>query len=141
MPVTATPEVARLSTVELQQLVAKLLGVMAAPRRLVAEQCDEIARLRGLKARPAIKPSGMQKLAAPQPRRGGRRRGCSKSAPRVSVEVICSKLHGGLSTKDCYSAVDVNACPALSAAAVAPSGRTRIQPASGVPRVSKEHAA
>ena len=84
--VTAPPETSGLSHGELQELVVKLLGKVTELERIVAEQRKEIARLKGLKGRPNIKPSGMEKGTAPKPRRRDKRRGRGQSAPRVSVE-------------------------------------------------------
>ena len=43
-------------------------------------------RLQGLKGRPLIRPSGMDKVTGPsKPRPGGKRRGRGKVTPRVAV--------------------------------------------------------
>ena len=59
-------------------MLVEVFGKVAALEKLVGEQREEIARLKGLKGHPAIKPSGMDKGTEPakpakkdKPRRRG----------------------------------------------------------------------
>ncbi|GAC1485048.1 MAG: transposase [Candidatus Dormibacteria bacterium] len=76
-----------LSPAELKAFVVQLLGKVAALEKTVAGQHDEIARLKGLKGRPQLKPSGMEEASEPKPpsTRDGRR-GRGQVTPRVAVE-------------------------------------------------------
>lgn len=84
------PDIDRLSDKELKALVIALLGQVAALEERVAAQAEEIARLKGLKGKPRIKPSrpsGMDKAAvkrADREWRKKRRRGAK--TPTVPVE-------------------------------------------------------
>jgi hypothetical protein len=79
-----------LSSAELRALVVVLLGKVADLERTVSAQRDEIARLKGLKGRPDIKPSkpsGMEQATPDKAKRLGRRFGRGKKPlPRVAVE-------------------------------------------------------
>src|SRR5665213_2680248 len=84
---------------DLRTLVLQLLGEVSALKQLVAEQRAEIARLKGLKGPPSIKPSGMEQASEAKPRAGrGKRRGRgSKRITRVAVEdrVLTAEVPAG----------------------------------------------
>jgi hypothetical protein len=75
--VPQTPSLSELSRAELDALLVKLFGDVAALGQMVSEQREEIDRLKGLKGPPDIKPRGMGKATGPiepgwrkHPRRG-----------------------------------------------------------------------
>jgi hypothetical protein len=72
---------------QLKELVLQLLAEVGALKQTVAALREENARLKGLKGRPVIKPSGMEQATASSGTKSPRdtpRRG--KVRPRVSVE-------------------------------------------------------
>jgi hypothetical protein len=74
-----------LSRAELEALLVELFGEVAGLRQLVGELREEVARLKGLKGRPNIKPSGMDKGTEPvKPVIAEERRGRGKVTPRVN---------------------------------------------------------
>ena len=72
---------------ELEARIVELLGELTELKRIVAAQRDEIARLKGLKGRPSIKPSGMENATELKPGgKGAKRRRRGKVTPRVAAE-------------------------------------------------------
>lgn len=83
------PDLEHLSPAELKGLVIALLEKVAALERTVTAQRDEIARLKNVPGRPAIKPSGMENPTQSKPPTGqgrGRKSGGKKTARRVIHE-------------------------------------------------------
>ena len=83
------PDFEHLPPAELKGLVIALLAKVAALERTVTAQRDEIARLKNVPGRPAIKPSGMENATQPKPPTGrgkGRKNGGKKTARRVIHE-------------------------------------------------------
>src|SRR3954452_1098194 len=71
---------------ELEALVERLLAENAALRGVVAELRAEVATLKGVKRRPEVKPSGMEKGTEPATAGTGRSRGTKASkAGRLTV--------------------------------------------------------
>ena len=80
-------DVAALSPAELRRLVGELLGEVARLTEENAALRDEVARLKGLKGRPKIKPSGMEQATAPRGERPKRKaKSGAKSAQRMVAE-------------------------------------------------------
>ena len=81
------PTLPTLTRPELEALLVELYGEAATLERTVAELREEIARLKGLKGRPKIKPSGMDKGTAPaKPGKDKKRPARGKVTPRVKIE-------------------------------------------------------
>ena len=81
------PFLSGLSRPELEALLVEQSGEIAVLKQLVSELREEVARLKGLKGRPRIKPSGMEKATEPlRPAKAEKRRGRGKVTPRVSVD-------------------------------------------------------
>src|SRR3954463_11944018 len=67
---------------ELEALTERLLAENAALRRAVAELRAEVAAIKGVKGRPELKPSGMEKATEPGPPGKGRGGAKARKAER-----------------------------------------------------------
>lgn len=89
MPKRPFHPIDNLSTADLRALVLELLNEIAGLKQIVAEQREEIARLKGLKGPPRLKPSGMGQNSAQKDGASGahKRHGRGKKTlSRVAVE-------------------------------------------------------
>ena len=82
---------------ELEALVERLLAENAALRGMVAELRAEVATLKGVKRRPEVKPSGMEK--GTEPATAGTGRGAkSRKAGRLTIDeerVVAAEVPAG----------------------------------------------
>ena len=131
------PALSALSRPELEALSVDLFGEVATLKQTVAEPREENARLKGLKGRPNIKPSGMDKGTAPaKPTKNEKRPGRGKVTPRVSVEekVINAEIPPGSRFKGYQSflvqdlVISVRATRYQRERWVTPDGRTILAP-------------
>jgi hypothetical protein len=116
----ALPEnIEDLSNAELRALVVALLGEVTDLKRTVSALREEIARLKGLKGQPKIKPSkpsGMEQATSAKPKGFGGHSGRGKKrAPRVVVEdrVLAPEIPKGARFKgyEDYVVQDLVICP------------------------------
>ena len=135
--VPSPPALSALSRRQLEALLVDLFGEVATLQQTVAEQREEIARLKGLKGRPNIKPSGMDKGTAPaKPTRNEKRAGRGKIMPRVGIEekVINAEIPPGSRFKGYQSflvrdlVISVRATRYQRERWVTPDGRTILAP-------------
>src|SRR5215212_11106457 len=90
---------------ELEALAERLLAENAALKQALAELRAEVATLKGVKGRPKVRPSGMEKGTGPEPAGAGRGRGAK--APKIGrltiheERVIAADVPAGSRFKGC----------------------------------------
>ena len=82
------PDVDDLGLDELRKLVVELLEQSAAAKAENAALREEIARLKGLKGRPKLRPSGMEQASEPRPERRTKRRKGKRAKLAVHEERV-----------------------------------------------------
>jgi hypothetical protein len=98
MSASAKITLAGLPRAELEALAERLLAENADLRRAVAELRAEVAALKGVKRRPEVKPSGMEKGASSDPGATNRGRGGRGKADRLTVHeerVVAAEVPAG----------------------------------------------
>ena len=82
-----SPALSELSRSELEALLVKQFEDISVLKQMVGQLREEIARLKGLKGRPNIKPSGMDAGTEPaKPAAKEKRRGRGRVTPRVTID-------------------------------------------------------
>jgi hypothetical protein len=121
----------------LEALVVALVEEVAGLKKIVAAQRDEIARLKGQKGRPKIKPSGMEKATEPKHTgKGGKNRRRGKITVRVAPEIeVLRVAHPPGSEFKGYEPYDVQDLVVIAKAVhyrrerwLTPSGETIVAP-------------
>ena len=93
---STTIPLAALSRGDLETLAERLLAENAALQQAVAELRAEVAQLKGVKGRPKIKPSGMEKGPEPEPTDKAMRRGDQgENRPAIRMRRRRSVAPGG----------------------------------------------
>ena len=102
MPGMSAPKKISLSGLprgELEALAERLLAENAALRQAIAELRAEVAILKGMKSRPKLRPSGMEKATKPEPPEKGRGDAViSRKAKRLTIHeerVIAADVPAG----------------------------------------------
>ncbi len=131
------PVLSALSRPELEALLVELFGEIAALKQMNSDLREEVARLKGMKGRPTIKPSGMDMGTEPsKPGKPEKQRGRGKVTPRVGIEekVIEAEVPPGSRFKGYQPflvqdlAIAVNATCYRRERWVTPDGRTILAP-------------
>ena len=87
MSASAKIPLSGLSRGELEALAERLLAENAALKQALAELRAEVATLKGVKDRPKLRPSGMEKGTEPEPDTRDRGRGAGgRKARRLSID-------------------------------------------------------
>ena len=103
----STRDISGLGLEELKALVVQALEENARLKKENAELREEIARLKGLKGRPKLKPSGMEKAAEAAAAKNGKRKGrrgvsgpsSPSTRPVSSSRMACRKAPGSRATR------------------------------------------